>query len=173
MRDRRKLVTDYLADRINAVHGNLVWGTYHENHHESKKESRTGWTTVDRRYVCTQVGGVFVGRRPPTWLRPPACKNSWKQSVTHTLSRFAALWRKNLNRHLKSLSKERKKSRKSSAKGQERKIGVEKGEYLALDWGRETSLKNHLKSLKESPRNDEKRKKESGGREGVYVHVCV
>ena len=43
---------------------------------------------------------------------PPACKNSWKQSVTrththtHTLSRFAALWRKNLNRHLKSLRKE-------------------------------------------------------------------
>ena len=95
MHDCRQLVTDYLADRINAVHGNLVWGTYHENHHESKKESRTAWTTVDRRYVCTQVGGVFVGRRPPTWLRPPACKNSWKQSVTHTLSRFAALWRKN------------------------------------------------------------------------------
>ena len=57
-------------------------------------------------------------------------------------------------------------------KGQERKIGVAKGD-LALDWGRETSLKNHLKSLKESPRNDEKRKKESGGREGVCVHVCV
>ena len=38
LHDCRKLVTDYLADRINAVHGNLVWGTYHENHHESKKE---------------------------------------------------------------------------------------------------------------------------------------
>ena len=36
MHDCRKLVTDYLADRVNAVHGNLVWGTYHENHHESK-----------------------------------------------------------------------------------------------------------------------------------------
>ena len=116
--------------------------------------------------------GVFVGRRPPTWLRPPACKNSWKQSVTHTLSRFAALWRKNLNRHLKSLSKERKKSRKSSAKGQERKIGVAEGEYLALDWGRETSFKNHLKSLKESPRNDEKHKKESAG-QGGGVCPCV
>ena len=48
-----------------------------------------------------------------------------------------------------------------------------KGEYLALDWGRETNLKNNLKSLKESPTNDEKRKKESGGQGGVYVHVCV
>ena len=48
-----------------------------------------------------------------------------------------------------------------------------KNEYLALDWGRETSLKSHLKSLRESPTNDEKRKKEKGGREGVYVHVCV
>ena len=38
MHDRRKLVTDYLADRINPVHGNLVLGTYHENHHESKNE---------------------------------------------------------------------------------------------------------------------------------------
>ena len=95
MHDCRKLVTDYLADRINAVHGNLVWGTYHENHHESKKESRTAWTTVDRRYVCTQVGGVFVGRRPPTWLRPPARKNSWKQSVTHTLTLVCCL----LNSH--------------------------------------------------------------------------
>ena len=84
MHDCRTLVTDYLADRIDAMHGNLVWGTYHESHHESKKESRTAWTTVDRRYVCTQVGGVFVGRRPPTWLRPPACKSSWKQSVTHS-----------------------------------------------------------------------------------------
>ena len=49
-----------------------------------------------------------------------------------------------------------------------------KSEYLALDWGRETSLKSHLKSLRKSPTNDEKRKKEKGGgREGVYVHVCV
>ena len=49
-----------------------------------------------------------------------------------------------------------------------------KNEYLALDWGRETSLKNNLKSLRESPTNDKKRKKErGGGREGVYVHVCV
>ena len=47
---------------------------------------------------------------------------------------------------------------------------VAKSEYLALDWGRETSLKNHLKSLKESPTNDEKRKKESGGQGGC---VCV
>ena len=72
MHDCRKLVTDYLADRIDAVHGNLVWGTYHENHHESAKESRTAWTTVDRRYVCTRVGGVFVGRRPPR-LAPAPC----------------------------------------------------------------------------------------------------
>ena len=47
---------------------------------------------------------------------PLRVENSWKQSVIHTLSRFAALWRKDLNRHQKSLRKERKKSRKSSAK---------------------------------------------------------
>ena len=118
-------------------------------------------------------GGVFVGRRPPTWLRPPACQNSWKQSVTHTLSRFAALWRKNLNRQLKSLRKERKTER-AALKGQERKIGVAKGEYLALDWGRETSLKNHLTSLKENLENEESiREKKRGGREGVCVCPCV
>ena len=35
---------------------------------------------------------------------------------------------------------------------QERKIGVAKGECLALDWGREKSLKSYLKSLRESPK---------------------
>ena len=139
------------------------------------KKSRTAWTTVDRRYVCTQVGGVFVGRRPPTWLRPPACKNSWKQSVTHThtLSCFAALWRKNLNRHLKSLRKERKTER-AALKGQERKIGVAKGEYLALDWSRETSLKNHLEKPERKPkkrRKTQERKRGQGG--GVCACVCV
>ena len=53
-----------------------------------------------------------------------------------------------------------------------------KNEYLALDWGRETSLKNNLKSLRESPTNDKKRKKESGGQGGgvgpcVCTCVCV
>ena len=80
----RKLVTDYLADRINAVHGNLVWGTYHENHHESKKESRTAWTTVDRRYVCIQVGVSSLAGGPPPGSGPLRIKNSWKQSVAHT-----------------------------------------------------------------------------------------
>ena len=78
-----------------------------------------------------------------------------------------------LNRYLKSLRNKRKKDRKSSAKrAREKDRGREKGEYLALDWGRETSLKNNLKSLRESPRNDQKRKKEGGGREGMYV-ACV
>ena len=66
-----------------------------------------------------------------------------------------------LNRYLKSLRNERKKDRKSSAKRAREKDRCRKTkrEYLALDWGRETSLKSHLKSLRESP--------------GVYVHVCV
>ena len=33
-----------------------------------------------RRYVYTQVGGLFVGRRPPTWLQPPALYNDEKNS---------------------------------------------------------------------------------------------
>ena len=37
-----------------------------------------------------------------------------------------------------------------------------KNEYLARDWGRETSFKSYLKSVRESPTNDEKRKKEKG-----------
>ena len=47
-----------------------------------------------------------------------------------------------------------------------------KNEYLALDWGRETGLKNNLKSLRESPTSDKKRKKESGG-QGGGVGPCV
>ena len=70
------------------------------------------------------------------------------------------------------MKKKERKTERAALKGQERKIGVAKGEYLALDWGRETSLKNHLKSLKESERNDEKRKKESGG-QGGGVCPCV
>ena len=96
--------------------------------------------------------------------------------MTHTHTHSAALRRssiKNLNRHLKRLRKGRKTER-AALKGQENKIGVVKGEYLALDWGRETNLKSHLKSLKESPRNDEKRKKESGGQGGgVCPCVCL
>ena len=83
----------------------------------------------------------------------------------------------NLNSYLKSLRNKRKKHRKSSAKRAREKgrCRKKKGEYLALDWGRETSVKSNLKSLRESPRNDQKRKKESGGGGGreVYVHVCV
>ena len=87
-----------------------------------------------------------------------------------------------LNRYQKSLRNKRKKDRKSSAKrarekDKSRKI---KNEYLALDWGRETLLKNNLKSLRESPRNDQnvrkkerkKERKKAGGRERMYV-ACV
>ena len=78
------------------------------------------------------------------------------ETHTHTRSRAAALpgraglpheqqiTGRNLNRNVKSLINERKKHIKSKAKRQERKIGVVKKEYLALDWGRETSVKNHL-----------------------------
>ena len=81
-----------------------------------------------------------------------------------------------LNRYLKSLRNKRKKHRKSSAKRAREKGRCRKSEYLALDWGRETSLKSHLKSLRESPTNDEKRMKEKGGgREcmSMCVYVCV
>ena len=71
-------------------------------------------------------------------------------------------------------TKERNTER-AALRGQERKIGIEqiKNEYLALDWGRETSLKNNLKSLRESPTNDKKRKKERGQGGGVCPCVCL
>ena len=88
---------------------------------------------------------------------------------------------RNLNRYLKSLRNERKKDRKSSAKRAREKDRCrnKKSEYLdlALDWGRETSLKSHLKCLRESPTNDGKRKKEKGaagrGCMSMCVYVCV
>ena len=102
---------------------------------------------------------------------------------THTHTRAGPLGGarvRNLNRYLKSLRNERKKDRKSSAKRAREKdrCRKEKSEYLALDWGRETSLKSHLKSLRESPTNDGKRKKEKGGQGGgvcpcVCTCVCV
>ena len=52
-------------------------------------------------------------------------------------------------------------------------MGVEKSEYLALDWGRETSLKSNLKSLRESPTNAGKRKKKSGGAGRGCMFMCV
>ena len=67
----------------------------------------------------------------------------------------------------------KEKTERAALKGQEKKIGVAKSEYLALDWGRETSLKNHLKSLKESPRNDKKRKKGSWGAGRGCMSMCV
>ena len=80
-----------------------------------------------------------------------------------------------LNRYLKSLRNKRKKHRKSSAKRAKEKDKSEKmkNEYLALDWGRETRLKNNLKSLRESPRNDQEHKKESGGQGGDVCGMCV
>ena len=120
---------------------------------------------------------------------PPACGEKVVENplsrVGHTHTHGAAQRRSdrgplggalahNLNSHLKSLRQERKKNRKSSAKRARRKgRGSTKDDYLALDWGRETSLKNNLTSLKESPRNEESARKKAGGREGVYVHVCV
>ena len=82
---------------------------------------------------------------------------------------------RNLNRYLKSLRNERKKDRKSSAKRAREKDRCRnmKSEYLALDWGRETSLKSHLKSLRKSPTNDEKRKKEKGGAGRGCMSMCV
>ena len=78
---------------------------------------------------------------------------------------------KDLNSYLKSLERN---TERAALRGQERKVGVEKSEYLALDWGRETSLKSNLKSLRESPRNDQKRNKESGGAgRCMYMCVCV
>ena len=80
-----------------------------------------------------------------------------------------------LNRYLKRLRNKRKKHRKSSAKrAREKDRSREmKNEYLVLDWGRETRLKNNLKSLRESPRNNQKRKKESGGQGGDVCGMCV
>ena len=70
----------------------------------------------------------------PRW--PPACRK---------LLELCGALAQNLNRHLKSLRSERTKAEKAALKGQERKIGVAKSDYLALDWGREMRLKNHLK----------------------------
>ena len=75
-----------------------------------------------------------------------------------------------LNRYLKSLRNKRKKHRKSSAKRarENDRCRKMKKEYLALDWGRE-SLKNNLKSVRESPRNNQK----SGGQGGDVCGMCV
>ena len=68
----------------------------------------------------------------------------------------------------------KEKTERAKRKRQEGKVGVaEKSDYLALDWGRETSLKNHLTSLKENLENEKHAREKAGGREGLYVHVCV
>ena len=121
----------------------------------------------------------------PHMSSPSPCLNSGNCEVepletgvdTHTVPLGGARV-EGLNRYQKSLRNKRKKDRKSSAKrarekDKSRKI---KNEYLALDWGRETLLKNNLKSLRESPRNDQnvrkKERKKAGGRERMYV-ACV
>ena len=94
---------------------------------------------------------------------------------THTVPLGGACV-ESLNRYLKRLRNKRKNTERAALRGQERKIGVEKkkNEHLPLDWGRETSLKNNLKSLRESPTNDKKRKKERGGQGGgVCPCVCL
>ena len=78
---------------------------------------------ISRRYTVErpplhhhQLAPSSLDGRCPWCPVPVRVENSWKQSVTHThthaLSRFAALWRKNLNRRLKSLKKDRKSSAK-------------------------------------------------------------
>ena len=42
-----------------------------------------------RKYVYTQVGGVFVGRRPPAWLRP--C-TMMKRTVNRIKSLHSLAW---------------------------------------------------------------------------------
>ena len=117
-----------------------------------------------------------MGNQSPCPLREPL-----ETGVdTHTVPLGAARV-ESLNRYLKSLRNKRKKHRKSSAKRAREKDRCRKmkNEYLALDWGRETSLKSNLNSLRESPTNDKKRKKERGGAGRgcmsmcVYVYVCV
>ena len=102
-------------------------------------------------------------------LHAPACgKLSGTECDTDTRPLCGAL-AEDLKRHLRSLRSKRAKSRKSSAKRAREK---DRSSNLAFDWGRETSLKNNLKSLRESPRNDKKRKKESAGQGGVCTCVC-
>ena len=121
----------------------------------------------------------------PHMSSPSPCLNSGNCEVepletgvdTHTVPLGGARV-EGLNRYQKSLRNKRKKDRKSSAKrarekDKSRKI---KNEYLALDWGRETLLKNNLKSLRESPRNDHnvrKKERKRGAGRGCMWHVCV
>ena len=46
----------------------------------------------------------------------------------------------------KALETKERNTERAALRGQERKVGVEESEYLALDWGRETSLKSNLKA---------------------------
>ena len=83
--DCRTLVTGYLADRIKAVRGNLGWGTYHENHHESKKEREqnsldNGWSQVR------------LLRRHDYQGRASNQGRAWKLTKIHT----HVLWSKNI-----------------------------------------------------------------------------
>ena len=165
--------------------GNLFWGYHAKNHHGNKPtaaretsgviafDAGTQWSVLHcfstNRYPLRWTGSIGGDPSP---CRVKLLETECTHTHTHTLSRFAALRRKNLNRHLKSRN-ERKKDRKSSAKRAGAKDRCSKSEYLALDWGRETNLKNHPKSLKESPRNDEKRKKESGGVGRGCMSMCV
>ena len=57
-------------------------------------------------------------------------------------------------------------------RGQERKVGVNKSEYLALDWGRETSLKNNLKKPERKPKKRPKAQEEKWGA-GKCMYMCV
>ena len=67
MHDSRKLVTDYLADRIRAVHGNLAWGTYHENLHESKKKrvEQLGQRLIAGTLAPRSRASSLAGNPPP------------------------------------------------------------------------------------------------------------
>ena len=119
------------------------------------------------------AGILFVGREMPEVSRPPVYQIApFGTGVDARTVPLCGARANDLNRHLKSLRNKRNAER-AALRGPERKIGVEKSEYLALDWGRETSFKNNLTSLRESPRNDRKRKKERGGQGGGVCSMCV
>ena len=101
----------------------------------------------------------------PAWS--PACgKLLGTECDTHTHTHTRPLCgalAEDLNRHLKAVETRGRKTEKAALKGQERKIGVAKSEYLALDWGRE---------IEKAQETTKSARRKVGGRE-VYVHVCV
>ena len=112
---------------------------------------------------------------------PPALKKAnrtnpkgslWFQGLhTHTVPLCGAR-ANDLNRYLKSLRNKRKKHSKSSAKRAREKGRSRKSEYLALDWGRETSLKSNLKAWEKAQETTKSARRKVGGQGGVSTCVC-